>query len=112
MQAIVEQCQDGILKDLAQIVLIFANKDSAAGLAYAQAKGLEVQSINSKGLKRVDFDRQVLTLLEAYALDYIILAGYMRVLSRSFVQAYRGKIINIHSADTRLHQGLNGYGWA
>lgn len=112
MRAIVENCQHGILKDVAQVELVFANKESAAGLAYAQSQGLETQSINSKGLKRVNFDQKVMALLDNYDLDYIILAGYMRVLSKPFVQAYQGKIINIHPADTQQHQGLHAYEWA
>lgn len=112
MKAIVEQCQNGILKDLAEIVLVFANKENAAGLQFAQEAGLEVQWIESKGLKRTTFDQKVITLLENYQLDYIVLAGYMRILSSAFVQAYPKRIINIHPADTTAHQGLNGYGWA
>lgn len=112
MKAIVEQCQTGILKDLAEVVLVFANKPNAGGLEYASQLGLETQSIASKGLKRTTFDQKVLTLLSNYKLDYIVLAGYMRVLSSEFVQAYPKQIINIHPADTTQHQGLNGYGWA
>lgn len=112
MKAIVKQCQEGILKDLAEVVLVFANKERAAGLEYAQEKGIDAQWIGSKGLKRATFDQKVLTLLSDYNLDYIVLAGYMRVLSSAFVQAYPKQIINIHPADTRAHQGLNGYGWA
>lgn len=112
MQAIVKQCQTGILKDLADVVLVFANKPSAAGLDFAKVVGLDTAAIASKGLPRQEFDRQVVALLEPYQVDYIILAGYMRVLSPVMVEAYGGKIINIHPADTAQHQGLNGYKWA
>lgn len=112
MKAIVEQCQTGILKNLAEVVLVFANKQSAGGLDYANELGLATASIESKGLKRTTFDQKVLTLLSDYNLDYIVLAGYMRVLSSEFVAAYPKQIINIHPADTTQHQGLNGYGWA
>lgn len=112
MKAIVKECQEGMLKDLAEVVLVFANKQDAAGLEYAKELGLETQCIESKGLKRATFDQKVLALLADYKLDYIVLAGYMRVLSSEFVQAYPKRIINIHPADTTQHQGLNGYGWA
>jgi phosphoribosylglycinamide formyltransferase 1 len=112
MKAIVEQCQGGILKDLAEVQLVFANKEDAAGLRFAESAGLRTEYINSKGLKRITFDRKVLDLLTDYDLDYIVLAGYMRVLSPEFVQAYAGKIINIHPADTSEHQGLHAYDWA
>ncbi len=112
MKAIVQQCQSGILKNTAEIQLIFANKKEAKGLTFAQKAGIETQWIASKGLKRSTFDQKVLKLLENYNIDYIILAGYMRVLSPPFVQAFQQRIINIHPADTTKHQGLNAYNWA
>jgi phosphoribosylglycinamide formyltransferase-1 len=69
-------------------------------------------SIVSKGLKRTEFDSRVLNLLEEYNPDFIVLAGYMRILSAEFIQKYPKKIINIHPADTTKHQGLHGYEWA
>lgn len=112
MSAIVEQCKNGILQGIAQPILVFSNKAAAAGLDYAAAQGIPIACIESKGLKRNDFDAKVLTLLETYKPDYIILAGYMRILSPLFIQSYPKKIINIHPADTKQHQGLHGYEWA
>ena len=112
MMAIVEQCRNGILKDLADVQLVFANKEGAAGLDYARSMGINTKWISSKGLKRSDFDQKVLDLLNEFNLDYIILAGYMRVLSGVFVNAFAGRIINIHPADTIKHQGLHAYEWA
>lgn len=112
MQAIISACETGILKDLAEIVLVFSNKPSAAGLETAAKAGLPVLSLDSKGKKRSIFDQQVVNLLSNYDLDYIVLAGYMRVLSPILIKAYKGRIINIHPADTLQHQGLNGYKWA
>ncbi|MGC4116880.1 MAG: formyltransferase family protein [Myxococcales bacterium] len=50
--------------------------------------------------------------LAGYRPDWIVLAGFMRVLSPGFVQRFAGRIVNIHPADTREHQGLHGYAWA
>lgn len=112
MKTIVEQCQNGILQGIAKPVLVFANKADAAGLEYAATQQIPTAYIESKGLKRNEFDQKVLMLLEQYHPDYIVLAGYMRVLSPTFVQAYPKRIINIHPADTKEHQGLHGYEWA
>lgn len=112
MKAIIEACETGLLKELAEIVLVFSNRPNAVGLETAAAAGLPVLSLASKGKKRTEFDQEVVELLGNYDLDYIILAGYMRVLSPTFVEAYRGKIINIHPADTTQHQGLKAYEWA
>jgi phosphoribosylglycinamide formyltransferase-1 len=112
MKAILEQCKNGILSDIAKPVLVFSNKKDAVGLDYATMHEIPTISVESKGLKRKDFDQKVLALLEPYNPDYIVLAGYMRILSPILIQAYPKRIINIHPADTHLHQGLDGYKWA
>ena len=112
MKAIVEQCKNGILKGVAEPVLVFSNQPEAEGLIYAKNIGISTESIASKGIKRVEFDNKVINLLEEYKPDYIVLAGYMRILSPDFIQKYPKKIINIHPADTTIHQGLHGYEWA
>lgn len=112
MEAIVKETQTGILQEHCEIVLVFSNSAEAAGLAIAQSYGLPTTSIESRGKKRVDFDREVLELLEPLQLDYIVLAGYMRILSPPFVQSYRNRIVNIHPADTAAYQGAHGYEWA
>ncbi|MCH2021375.1 MAG: phosphoribosylglycinamide formyltransferase [Saprospiraceae bacterium] len=112
MKAIVEQCRNGILKNLVDVEVVFANKEDAAGLDYARSMGIRTKWISSKGLKRSVFDQKVIDFLDGFTIDYIILAGYMRVLSGIFVNAFSGKIINIHPADTFKHQGLHAYEWA
>jgi phosphoribosylglycinamide formyltransferase-1 len=59
-------------------------------------------------MKRADYDRLVLEILAPYSPDYIVLAGYMRILSPVLVNAFPKRIINIHPADTTAHQGLHG----
>lgn len=112
MSFIVEQCQNGILKGIAEPVLVFSNKADAPGLHFADSKGVPTACIESAGLKRMEFDKQVLELLKTYNPDFIVLAGYMRIISPLLVNAFPKKIINIHPADTLKHQGLHGYEWA
>ena len=112
MQRIIEETQNGILKDIAEVVLVFSDKPEAPGLKIAQETGIETKSIAAKGKSRKEFNDEVMKLLENYEFDYIVLAGYMRILPAEFVRKYPKKIINIHPADTRLHQGLHGYEWA
>ena len=109
---ILASMQNGCLANLAEAVLVFSNQPQAPVLAKAEALGLAVDCIPSRGKKRLDFDAEVLDLLEKYRPDYIVLAGYMRVLSAPFVAAYAGRIVNIHPADTQVHQGLGAYKWA
>jgi phosphoribosylglycinamide formyltransferase-1 len=112
MKAIVESCENGVLKGIVKPVLVFSNKASAAGLDYAKERNIQTEVIPSKGKKRLDFDQEVIKMLKNYAIDYIVLAGYMRILSPEFIKAYPKQIVNIHPADTTQHQGLDGYGWA
>jgi phosphoribosylglycinamide formyltransferase-1 len=71
---------------------------------------LETAVIPSYKKQRSEFDREVAHLLQQYKPDLVVLAGYMRVLSPEFVDKF--KIVNIHPADTKQHQGLGGYEWA
>jgi phosphoribosylglycinamide formyltransferase-1 len=112
MEAIVRSSKDGILQDCCEVVLVFSNRTDAKGLSVAQSLGVKTACIESKGKKRHSFDQEVLTFLEPYKLDYIVLAGFMRILSPAFVSRYQNRIINIHPADTAQYRGLHGYKWA
>jgi phosphoribosylglycinamide formyltransferase-1 len=112
MDAIIHETESGILKDCAEISMVFSNNPKAAGLKKAQKKGIKTCSIDSRGKKREYYDNEVIELLSKFKFDYIVLAGYMRILSEKFVKTYAKRIINIHPADTKLHQGLHAYEWA
>jgi phosphoribosylglycinamide formyltransferase-1 len=112
MEAIVKNAQTGILKDCCEIVLVFANKKEARGLEIARQLGIKTAYLESKGKQREDFDREIVTLLKPYQPDYLVFAGYMRVISPVLIEPYRNRIINIHPADTALYQGAHGYEWA
>ncbi len=112
MQSIIRESRDGILKDLAEVIMVFSDKENAPGLQIAEEKGIKTISLSPKGKTREEFDRELIKQLKQVDFDLIVLAGYMRILSPEFVQEFPKKIINIHPADTRFHQGLNGYKWA
>lgn len=112
MLALAEAVRAGVLQNLAEIVVVFSNDPAAPGLDSAAALSLPTASLSSKGRKREEFDREVVATLQAYQPDYVVLAGYMRVLSPTFVRAFAGRIVNIHPADTHQHQGLHAYEWA
>jgi len=112
MEAILKQAQDGMLADCCEVVLVFANNREAYGLQIAQQFGVPTAMIESRGKKRQTFDQEVLALLEPLQLDYLVLAGYMRILSPGVIAHYRNRIINIHPADTKAYQGIHGYEWA
>ncbi|MFD2721360.1 phosphoribosylglycinamide formyltransferase [Hymenobacter monticola] len=112
MLALVEATKTGVLKNLAEVVVVFSNKPDAFGLEAAAAAGCPVASLPSQGRKREAFDAEAAALLQQYQPDLVVLAGYMRILSPAFIQPFAGRILNIHPADTQQHQGLHAYEWA
>ena len=112
MMALVEATKTGVLKGLAEVAVVFSNKPDAFGLEAAAALGCPVAALPSQGRKRETFDAEAAQLLQQYKPDFVILAGYMRILSPAFIQPFAGRILNIHPADTHQHQGLHAYEWA
>ncbi|WP_082115909.1 phosphoribosylglycinamide formyltransferase [Hymenobacter terrenus] len=112
MLALVQATQTGMLQDLAEVAVVFSNKPDAPGLELAAAHGCSVASLPSQGRKREAFDAEAAALLQQYQPDFVVLAGYMRILSPAFIQPFAGRILNIHPADTHQHQGLHAYEWA
>lgn len=80
----------------ARIALVLSNKPEAEGLEIARAAGIETLVIPSKGKDRTAFDAEMDAALKASGIDLICLAGFMRLLTTEFVQAWYGRIINIH----------------
>ena len=112
MVALVEAMRKGVLQGLAEVAVVFSNRSDAPGLATATALGCPTASLPSAGRPRAAFDAEAAALLQHYQPDYILLAGYMRILSPTFIQSFAGRILNIHPADTHQHQGLHAYEWA
>jgi len=90
-----------------EIALVFSNKPNAAGLAVARDLGLPASSISSAGMDRVVFDSQVADLLRSHQVDWVCLAGYMRLLSGGFVSQFQDRILNIHPSLLPAFPGLD-----
>jgi phosphoribosylglycinamide formyltransferase-1 len=104
-EAIARQIDDGKLS--AEIAVVVSNVESAPGLQRARERGFDVFSANSKGLSREAFDRQVIHVLEEKRVDLVCLAGFMRLLSPSFIQAFRNRVLNIHPSLLPAFPGLD-----
>jgi phosphoribosylglycinamide formyltransferase 1 len=112
MLALAREVREGVLQELAEVAVVFSNIPEAAGLQSAAELGYATASIDSRGRKRAEFDTDVVAKLREFQPDYVVLAGYMRILSPRFIRAFAGRILNIHPADTHQHQGLHAYDWA
>lgn len=80
----------------ARIALVLSNKAEAEGLEIARGYGIETAVIPSKGKDRAVFDAEMDALLRGRGIEYVCLAGFMRLLTTEFVQAWYGRMINIH----------------
>ena len=90
----------------AEVALVLSNREAAAGIDRAKARGLTARVIPSKGLEREAYDRLVVAALNEAKVDLICLAGYMRLLSPYFVSAFPQGILNIHPSLLPSFPGL------
>jgi len=104
-EAIAQQIDCGELE--AKIALVFSNSGEAPGLERARQRGLETLYLSSKGVDRESYDRQVVAALKARQVDLVCLAGYMRLLSATFIQAFPQRILNIHPSLLPAFPGLD-----
>lgn len=91
----------------AEIVLVISDKADARGLALAQERGIETLAIERKGRKREEHEGEIVAALRERRVDLICLAGYMRLLSPCFIDAFRGRILNIHPSLLPSFPGLD-----
>lgn len=92
----------------AEIVLVLSNRPDAPGLASAKAQGFATAAVDHKIYAgREAFDASLQAMLEAHRIDFICLAGFMRLLTAGFTQAWQGRMINIHPALLPSFKGLH-----
>jgi phosphoribosylglycinamide formyltransferase-1 len=106
LQAIIDSIKAKILD--AQVVLVISNQANANGLNRANRAGIPNQAIRTiKGETRAQYDQRLIEALVPYSPDLIVLAGFMRVLSRRLIQQYADRIINIHPSLLPAYKGID-----
>lgn len=89
------------------IAAVISNRESAAGLQFAQAHNIPTHVIANKAYAtREDFDAKVQQVIDQYAPDLVVLAGFMRILTPRFVAHYDGRLLNIHPSLLPSFPGL------
>lgn len=106
MIALADAIQSGRLPDAA-VAVVISDKPDAPGLNLAQQRGLKTLAIERHGRKREEHDREIVKALNEHRVDLICLAGYMRLLSHHFLEAYGGRILNIHPSLLPAFPGLD-----
>ena len=106
LRALLDACQDPAFP--ARVSVVISNERSAGGLSIAEAAGVPAHVIPHRDFTdRTQFEGAVAERLGAYSIDLICLAGFMRLLSARFVEAFADKIINIHPSLLPAFKGLN-----
>jgi len=91
----------------AEVAVVISDQSDAVGLEKARAREIETLAIERAGRTREQHDREIVAALQSRKIDLVCLAGYMRVLSAEFINAYRGRILNIHPSLLPAFPGLN-----
>jgi len=110
-KAILEAIEQGKLD--AKVQCVISNMPHAPVLTMADNFGVPTFCIFHQGLSRENHETQVLNVLKDYQIDYLVLAGYMRLMTPTFLSAFHAKnhyrIINIHPALLPAFPGAHGY---
>lgn len=106
MEAIVKACSTGELQ--AEVTFVGSDRANAKGLDTATSYGIETRVFNYKDLGREAAEEVIVKAIEETKSQWIVLAGFMRVLLPSFVKRYEGKIINIHPSLLPSFPGAHG----
>jgi phosphoribosylglycinamide formyltransferase-1 len=91
----------------AEIAVVLSNIEDAPGLTAARDLGLPAIAIPSAGRKRADHDAEMIARLHDHKVDLVCLAGYMRIISPAFVQAFPNRILNVHPSLLPAFPGLD-----
>jgi phosphoribosylglycinamide formyltransferase-1 len=105
MQAIVNACARE--RWPAQVAAVIANRPDAAGLQFAASQGIPTAVVDHRQFPdRQSFDIALANMIDAYAPDLLVLAGFMRVLTDGFVERYAGRMLNVHPSLLPSFPGL------
>jgi len=106
MVALVNAVSTGEIPD-SEVAAVISDKADAAGLEKAKDRGIATIVIERKGRSREEHDSEIAAELQKRGVELVCLAGYMRLLSPSFIQEFPNRIINIHPSLLPAYPGLN-----
>lgn len=91
----------------AEIAVVVSDHADAPGLARARERGITTFAIERRGRTRREHEREIIAALSDYTVDLVCLAGFMRLLSPCFIEAFRDRILNIHPSLLPSFPGLD-----
>jgi phosphoribosylglycinamide formyltransferase-1 len=111
-QAIVQACETGILKNKASVEVLICNKAGAYCMERAKNHNIPyvlIESDKHLHLPREEFDKKMIDVLKQYECELIVLVGYMRLVSKLFIKAFKGNVMNIHPALLPSFRGMHAH---
>lgn len=121
LQAIIDAQNSGILKS-GKVELVIADKREAYALTRAENSNIKTAVVVKKECAaKAEFEEKIINILEENSIDFIILAGFMQILSENFTKKYANRIINVHPSlipsfcgegfyGLRVHEAALNYG--
>jgi phosphoribosylglycinamide formyltransferase-1 len=106
MVAIIDAVQRGEIPG-AEVAVVISDKTDAPGLAKASERGIETLVVERSGRSRAEHDSEIAAELNTRRVELVCLAGYMRLLSPSFIRAFEDRIVNIHPSLLPAFPGLD-----
>jgi phosphoribosylglycinamide formyltransferase 1 len=106
LQALLDSSRTGTLGG-AEICVVVSNRAAARGLIRARDAGVPARHLGGKDMTREAYDAALSALLADYSPDLLVLAGFMRILSPGFADAYAGRLLNIHPSLLPAYPGLD-----
>ena len=106
LQAIIDACESSDYPG--NVVGVVSNKSDAYGLTRAKNANIEAVTLSHTSFDdRESYDQALIEKIDQFSPDVVVLAGFMRILTPTFVQHYQGKLVNIHPSLLPKYQGLN-----
>ena len=110
LQALIDAQNNGIVKS-GKITLVISNKADAYALTRAKNAGIKTEIITKNSFENKElFEDKIITVLKENNIDFIVLAGFMLILSKNFIKHFENKIINVHPSLIPSFCGEGFYG--
>ncbi|MFX0035405.1 MAG: phosphoribosylglycinamide formyltransferase [Candidatus Hermodarchaeota archaeon] len=111
-EAVVKACENGILKDKATVEVLICNRPGVFCIERAKNHNIPYVLIESDKflhLPREEFDLKMIDVLKKFECELIVLVGYMRLVSPTFIKAFNGNVMNIHPALLPSFRGMHAH---
>ncbi len=107
LQTLINQLHEDTTSGI-EIAVVISDRSKAYALTRAEQAGIPTHIVRAQDYKtRIDFDTEISRLLDQYAIDLIVLAGFMKLFQPPFVRKYRNRIINVHPSLLPAFPGAN-----